>query len=237
MNSPITPEVGIALLENSIIPTLLTEGSTDYRVLRRIEKKLADCGVNFLPLGGRDNVLSVWAGLSPERRRTVAILVDLDMWLYFGVPQHLHDSNVILTQGYSIENDIFLDGPLFRLLSDEEKNSFHNDLEIVAIRHAREIHKCGQGEPFELKTSAYKILADGQVAIQLSAAEKRWFDMLKSHFGQTLRGKSLFQLLARQLSSSGRPVKFGYDHLYEIGASNLNGIFETLESRIRQAIC
>lgn len=233
MTEAVSVRDGIALLERSSLPTVLTEGSSDYRVIRRIEERLADCGLDFLPLGGRTTVLGTWSGLSAERRNNVVALVDLDTWIYLGIPLEYQHRSIIYTQGYSIENDIFMDSDLIKLCDSAERIRFYQNLERVCAYHAREIEKCRAGEDYELSIKAHKIVRSPDISPSLNVDELALKNVLFRHFGQVLRGKSLFELLSIELTNSKRRVKFGYDHLYEIGSAGTGLIFANLEKEIR----
>lgn len=233
MTSLLTVHDALSLLNKSSLPTVITEGSDDYRVMRKIENRLSDIGVDFLPLGGRGMVLDVWERLPPPRHANTVALVDLDLWLYTEIPTRYTGDNILYTNGYSIENDILLDYDLLSLLDAAEMATFAAELSIVCAEHARQIEAAKTGHNYFLKRHASDILAAGDVTATLSVPEVALKQILEIQFRQAVRGKTVFQLLVRQLSRAGRFAKFGYKQLYEIGSSNIGGIFEALEGELR----
>lgn len=233
MPSPLSVTDALALLSKSSLPTLLTEGTDDYRVMRKVENRLADLGVDFLPLGGRLMVLDVWRSLPAHRHNNTAALVDLDCWLYCGIPSDCIGDNLIYTKGYSIENDIMLDCDLTNLMDAHEESVFYQELEIVSAYHAREIEKAKSGLDFSLATHVNAIIGAGDISPSLCEKEKETKQIIIRFFKQNLRGKSLLELLVRQLNRPGRFAKIGYRPLYEFGSMNIGSIFQDLESSIR----
>ena len=57
MNRNISLEEWVALLERSMLPTIIIEGSDDVLVYREFEKKL---NVDVLPVGGRNTILEIF---------------------------------------------------------------------------------------------------------------------------------------------------------------------------------
>lgn len=235
MSRGFTAKDALALLSRSKLPTVITEGSDDYRVMRKLERKLEDLGVDFLPAGGRTVVLEIIENLPADRLGSIAALVDLDEWLYIGIPNKYHSvENLFFTNGYSIENDIFLDSSLLNLFEGNEESDFKNDLEIVLRKHAKEIKNIIRGSDFQLKTHAREIIAKCDEIGPLDDDELKIFSWLKSHFGQALRGKTLLEILVKQLSRPDRYTKFGYKQVYDIASSNPGIYLNSIEGKIRR---
>jgi hypothetical protein len=57
MDRSISLEEWIALLERSVLPTIIIEGRDDVIVYREFEKKL---NVDVLPVGGRNTILEIF---------------------------------------------------------------------------------------------------------------------------------------------------------------------------------
>ena len=233
MREILTANDALAVLSRSSLPTVVTEGSDDYRIMRKFEERLADCGIDFLPVGGKAKVLDTWQRLPQTRRRNTVAIVDLDEWLYVGIPDEYIGEGLFYTFGYSIENDIFLDADLIGICDPHEKADFLNELSIVSARHAREIEHLVHQRNFQIADHVSAIINAGDISVSLNNAEMHRKHLLERHHGQLLRGKTLLQLLVRQSSREGRYVKFGYKHIYELGATRMGTIFQNLEDNIR----
>lgn len=236
MRSILSVSDAIATLSRSSLPTVITEGLTDYTAMRRIEENLADLGVDFLPLGGKSMVLEVWNGLDSTRKLNTVALVDLDAWLYYGVPDEYRSDRIITTHGYSIENDIALDFNFEKFFEGTELVDFINDLKIICSLHARAIEHGRLTSSCDISHHSSKIIANDNVhyvphkdVMSLSIA-------LFSFYRQCVRGHTIMQLYVKRLShrAKGR-AKFGYHHLLEIGTLELGAHLKNLEAKIRQA--
>lgn len=109
MDRSISLEEWIALLERSVLPTIIIEGRDDVIVYREFEKKL---NVDVLPVGGRNTILEIFKekAINPKlANKNIIFIADLDNWVYQGLPDEYNDQTLIFTDGYSIENDIFRD--------------------------------------------------------------------------------------------------------------------------------
>jgi hypothetical protein len=235
MRNPLTVEDAIATLSHSNLPTVITEGRDDYRVLRRVEKRLTDVGVDFSPLSGRETVLAVWEQLPKARQSTVLALVDLDEWIYKGIPTQYVGDNLIYTVGYSIENDILLDCDIEEFLDDHEVIAFTSDLCHVSADHAIQIERCKSGQSYLLKRHVNEIINEQDKSPFLTPHELNTQAVLKSHFRQFMRGKSVFELIIRQTTKKGRHVNLNYKHLYEFASVRPGPILLQLERKIRHS--
>ena len=233
MSNPLTVADALGVLQRSSLPTVITEGSDDYRVMRKIEKRLADIGVDFLPLSGKDMVLAVWSQIPAHRSTNTLALVDLDDWLYCGIPLQYQAPTLLYTVGYSIENDLLMDGGLEGILEAAEVASFQNDLAIVCADHAIQIERCKNGLPFELKRHAIQIINEGDKSPTLAVNECQTKTVLVEHYQQMLRGKTILQILVKQTNRPNRFAKLGYRQLYEIASMQPGRIFREFEERVR----
>lgn len=237
---PTTDEL-FALLKNTSIPTILVEGKDDIVFYRRIESDLDDIGIDMLPAGNKGAVLELREKIKNEPiSAPVAFVVDKDLWVYFGYEEELSD--VITTEGYSIENDIFIDGELLGLMSREEIKKFNMELLRFTRWYALTVTRSQQGSQLSYRETPFKVLNDTEfydTAIQLLEEEQypeEFFQQIHNEYARFLRGKSLFALLVRQLSHSQRMTKFSVNQLMEFGASRKGEHYIKIREKIRQAI-
>src|SRR5260221_12407925 len=114
-----TVEELIELLKRSSLPTVLVEGSGDVQAFRGIEEMLGSLNASFLECSGRETLLTIFDRRSEFSNTKACFVVDKDMWMFSGVQSKY--SELICTDGYSIENDIYQDGDLERLLTNAER--------------------------------------------------------------------------------------------------------------------
>ncbi|MFW3571229.1 DUF4435 domain-containing protein [Kosakonia cowanii] len=230
-----------ALLKNTSIPTILVEGQDDIIFYRRIENDLDDIGIDMLPAGNKWAVLELRNRIKNEPLLApIAFVVDKDLWVYFGNEENFHD--VITTDGYSIENDIFIDGELIDLMSREELESFNTELVKFLRWYALTVTRSQRGLSLSYRETAFKVLNDSDFynsSTQLLDGEEYpedFYNLIYNDYGRFLRGKSLFALLVRQLSRPERRTKFGVNQLMEIGAARKGERYITIRERIREVI-
>jgi hypothetical protein len=109
-------------LSKSALNTLVVEGDDDVIYLRHIENFVE--GLNVLPVGGKDGVISLF-----QRRTDYSSLVlfcsDSDDWCVVGHPPDISQSNVFFTtDGYSLENDLIRDSQICGLFNAHERGRF-----------------------------------------------------------------------------------------------------------------
>lgn len=230
------------LLKRTSLPTVLVEGKDDIIFYRSVEHELRDLDVDMLPAGNKGAVLEIRQKIKAEAiSAPIVFVVDNDLWVYPIVtrPEDLDD--IITTTGYSIENDLFVDGELESLLKPEEIADFKIELKQFVRWYALAIHRSLNGQPSSFRLSPGKVLDDEdfykiETALQVGEAyPEALFEKIQSNYGCLLRGKSLFALLLRQLSAKKRHVKFGGKQLMEIGASRKGSHFRKIQASVRKA--
>lgn len=231
------------LLKRTSLPTVLVEGKNDIIFYRAVEEDLRDIGVDMLPAGNKGAVLEIRRRLQGQKiSAPVAFIVDNDIWVHTGVPDEVCKPDIVTTVGYSIENDLFIDGDLISLLTAEEKRHFLADIERFARWYALAIQRHMANAKSEFRTHPGKVLDDKDYyedRILLSDNESypsELFDTIISEFGLYLRGKSLFAILHRQLSRGGRDVKFSEKQLMAFGASRKGDNFQRMQELVRAAV-
>lgn len=214
-----------ATLSRSSLPTVVLEGKDDLIVFRDLESKFADIQLSVLPVGGRKAVLDLferYPELAPKK--AVAFIADQDFWVVTGVPAGYQSERLLLTTGYSIENDVFVDGDLKRFLSKEEAEKFTKELVVFVRWYALAFSRFlkDPGKRFDFHPN--HILdneAEREKLLALDAGEIYPADLQKQileDYGRLLRGKSLMALLMRQLAHQKRTVRHHSKALTEVVA-------------------
>lgn len=228
------------LLKRTGLPTVLVEGKDDIIFYRRVEEGLSELGLDVLPAGNKHAVLQLRDKLYDQPiKKTVIFIVDNDLWVHSG--QEIDDARLLTTEGYSIENDIFLDGELCGLLDKNERSKFEAELERFIRWYALAVSRQLRGLACEFRTHPTKVLDDpGFYEQQLKllddeAYPDELFGEISSNYQSLLRGKSLFGLLLRQLSGAHRRTKFGAHQLLEIGAARKGNRYERICTLVRDA--
>ncbi|MUZ74354.1 DUF4435 domain-containing protein [Agrobacterium vitis] len=231
------------LLKRSNLPTVLVEGKNDIIFYRAIEEALRDLGVDMLPAGNKDAVLELRRRLKGQKSSSpLAFIVDNDLWVHTGIPSKNEIEDIITTDGYSVENDLFVDGDLINLLSEEEKKIFHEEVSIFCHWYALAVCRHLNNASTVFRTHPGKVLDNTEYyrdSIILENGEVypiEFYNEILTQFSRVMRGKSLFAILHRQLSRSGRDVKFSEKQLMAFGASRKGEKFQRIRDLVRERI-
>ncbi len=237
MTYPTADEV-IATLARSNFPAVIIEGKDDVVVYRRLEDQFAEAGVTIIPVGGRSTVLSIFerrAALPADKK--VVFIADLDTWIITGVPEKYNDVSMVLTRGYSIENDMFVDGNLIGLMSNDQRTAFEAELSVVINWYCIALKRKLSGAPDKIDHHP-NVICDNHTArakfTALNLGEEfpsELRDEIAASVWDLLRGKTLMDLLIRQLRGYNNRI------LLNIGAANsgerLVRIIERVSSVVR----
>lgn len=131
------------------------------------------------------------------------------MWLFSGIEHGYED--VIWTSGYSIENDLYSDAELERLLNENETAEHQQILDSISTWFAFAVEEYLAGNSPVLDLHCDEIVPPGKTELDADFCTRQGFyipdpdrvQQIRSAYQLLLRGKQLFQLLVRFLS---RPV-------------------------------
>jgi hypothetical protein len=207
-----TVEEVIALLSRSSLPTVIIEGKDDVVIYRRMEEEFGEFGLSVLPVGGRENVLKIFDQLdgSPSRDNLIFI-ADRDLWVISSIPESYIAENLIFTDGYSIENDVFRDLDIKSIMTDGERKLFDIEVNRFVYWYSLALKRTLEGN-FDLDLSLFpsRILdhpVEYDAQTKLHPDEKYPVEILSTveeDKFKFLRGKSLMHLASRQLTRAGR---------------------------------
>ena len=103
-------EVGelVTLFRSSQLPTIVVERDDDVRIYNRwIRKRLfGTYNLDVLAANGKGNLLHLYERRNEFAGLPVAFVANRGLWLFSGIPKGYED--IICTQGYSIENDVYV---------------------------------------------------------------------------------------------------------------------------------
>jgi hypothetical protein len=225
---PTAPELHAVLMKTAL-PTILVEGTTDAQVLRHLENRLAThlpIRPNILPCGGRPILLQVFDLVKkrpPKKANRILYLADRDMWLFSSVPPQFSD--IIFTNGYSIENDLYAGSAIEKLLEKgSEDVRFENVVRQLSHWIAFEVNEFKAGRPHEVSPNVAAVVTDDGSGLKATFCAKRNYvaqsatevDELVAKYASHLPGKKIFEALSQILSSPGRAAKYSRKHLHEI---------------------
>ena len=240
----------VSTLRRSKLPTVVVEGRDDMQIFRWMEDLLEVHEIDILAAGMRSNVLAVYNRKSEFAHVPVAFIADQDKELFTQLPVGYEE--IIWTQGYSIENDLYAGAdPSLETLMDPHEADEHKDvLNTVVKWFAFEVEEFLAGRDYKFDHHCNEIVHLGQTVMDNGFRQRRGFRQPNSELEQQireayqlqLRGKQLFQVLVRFLSAPNRSAKYSYHGLYEIAFKMtpshplMNRLIEEIKQKITAQI-
>ena len=236
----------VSTLRRSKLPTVVVEGRDDMQIFRWMEDLLEVHEIDVLAAGMRSNVLAVYDRRSEFSHVPVAFIADRDKELFTQLPVGYED--IIWTQGYSIENDLYAGAePSLENLMDPQEAAEHSQLLNTIIKwFAFEVEEFLTGRTSEFNHHCNEVVPQDQTEMDDGFRQRRGFrppnselqQQIKDGYQFQLRGKLLFQMLVRFLSKSNRRIKHSLHGLYEIAFKMtpfhplMNRLIQEIEQKI-----
>lgn len=205
-SNPMTVEQLVGVLRRSRKPSIVVEGDDDVIIYRELAKRIGILEVALRSSGGREKLLQVYKRRSEFTQAPVAFIADQDMWLFSGIEPGYDD--VIWTNGYSIENDLYSDADLERLLDENDTAEHQQILDSISTWFAFAVEEYLVGNAPKLDWHCDEMVPPGKTELDAGFCARQSFrspnaervQQIRSTYQLLLRGKQLFQLLVRFLS-------------------------------------
>jgi hypothetical protein len=213
MSLDLTVDEIVNTLKRSSLTTVLVEGREDVIIYRWLEDEIGIAKANFLPCGGRNKLLEVYERRAEFPDITTVFVADKDTYVYVNPPDGYEE--IIWTNGYSIENDLYYGRRIETLMGAEENVTFLKSLNSFIEYYAFEVTKLIEGEEFSLRNHPQNIICEIENEVKQEFLEEVNFVKatdeiernIRENYDVLIRGKSLFGLLTRILSNKTRPIK------------------------------
>ena len=239
-----TADEWVVALSRMRDPIVLVEGEDDVQICRWAAERLGIGRMDIYPAGGRQTLLDVYERRSEYAQLAVAFVADRDLWLFSCIPQGYDD--VIWTDGYSIENDLYAGANLEALLDSDEIDPHRESLQSLVEWFAFEVERHLHGRAAHINTHLDQIVPPGQTTVDQSLLTTRQFrppdavlhQQIQDAYQLQLRGKFLFQLLHRFLNAAGRHTQYKFKMLHEKALTSadqhgrINRIIREVEQKI-----
>ena len=204
--NPMTVEQLVGVLRRSRKPSIVVEGDDDVIIYRELAKRIGILEVALRSSGGREKLLQVYDRRSEFTQIPVAFIADQDMWLFSGIEPSYED--VIWTNGYSIENDLYSDADLERLLDESDTAEHQQILDSISTWFAFAVEEYLAGNAPNLALHCDEMVPPGKTDLDAGFCTRHGFHVpnaervqqIRNTYQLLLRGKQLFQLLVRFLS-------------------------------------
>lgn len=230
-NNPLTPEIIIETLKRSSLNTVLIEGKDDLLIYRQIESELDSVDIDFFPCNGRSNLLEVYK-VKDTIEAKLLFICDSDLWLFVPKPEYIIDNDLIATEGYSIENELYQDGldiieSLFSKDELEKKRAVIDNLcrwfahEVLLVL-ADNQHNCKFADVSLLNTSIMEVKAtnfkdDFLASRNFTEPKAEVLEDITQNYMIKLRGKFLFQTIEKIFQERPKEmVKYRKDQIFDM---------------------
>ncbi len=244
MPKPSVNEI-VETVKHSSLPTVFVEGEEDMTVFNRMERTLGALRACFLPCGDKNTLLEVFSRRAEFPTIPSCFVADLDMWFFSGPPVEYAD--VIFTSGYSIENDLYKDSNIERILSATERRDHGIMLREISRWFACEVEKYQRGEEFRSDPKLSLLIprpgfvCNPVYLYALGFTEPRTdsVETILKNYYLSLRGKLLYEVIVRFTHAPGRlGGKYPYASLMELSAVDSEGgqLLGRIESHIRSRL-
>jgi hypothetical protein len=231
-------EETIRELSKSTLLSVIVEGKDDASVYRYIEDRinaLSDLNigeVNIYSCGGRESLLEIFERRQEFKNAKTVFLADKDMWFFIGVPREYED--IVFTDGYSIENDVYIESVFNGLLNRDERKSFEELIRELSIWFAFEVNRHIETGYSKCDVSVDRVCPNNtfcpnfKKSINFVDPPQHLIDLICNEYTRSLRGKNLFQALLRFLNKN----EFSHPTLFRLGAKLENPKIEKLINKL-----
>lgn len=233
----------LSTLEHTLLPSVVIEGKEDLFMFRRIQSDMGASKISLFPVGGRSRVLFAFENRPTNTDQpSILFFVDQDEWAFSGIPARYVHTDLLTTQGYSIENDLLRDGDICELFSQAESQTFDLELSRYLDWFALQMTRFIAGLGVELSKFPGRVLDNAQEFDNdcTLAQNEKYPSAMRDQLGQDpwklTRGKSLMQIVLRQLSRAGRPAKHRSETLMEQSAQRRGAHLERIKSWLNASI-
>ena len=256
-------------LENLVVelrlsnkPNIIVEGKEDEIIYGKLVERLGRFDIGFFRAGSKDTLLHLYEELSGYenagdfRHTPVAFIADRDMWLFRGIPSRYDD--IICTEGYSIENDLYSSAKLRDRVGNMAE--YDQTLDSISMWFAYKVEEYLEKNPpppkkvfqsfrdeehVDVGHRLGRIIPVEKTALApdlefLPSDHERVRDV-RSAYHLQLRGKLLFELLVRFLNKPKQGFTdaiVSYYGLYNdaITVPESNQLFSRLENEVREKL-
>jgi len=233
----LTPEIIIATLKRSDLKTVLIEGKDDKLIYNQIEEQLEDIDINILPCNGRSALLKVYEE-KDNIDAELLFICDSDLWVFD--EEKLNRQDLISTEGYSIENELYQDGYsiIEKLLTKDELERKEELIKNICHWFSFEVEKYLENRSRDCKFSdvsilnktimaknSYRFCEEFLIARGFEEPNMTLKNDIIENYSTKLRGKYIFQVFEKIFQERGKgAIRYRTEQLFDM-------IFKTVTHR------
>lgn len=228
----------ISAINHSSQPYIIVEGPDDVMVYRWILDEI-DCAGLLEPRNGCDGVNALISRKNEFVNPNVVFIIDKDTLVYSNsIPV---DHNVIYTEGYSIENDLY-QGKSFEkhYFKKDDKSLFEKTLNEFLRYYACELEKFKNSKEFDFTKSPESILSENYLLdtsklTDYKEPSQSSVEYLKKDYDLLLRGHSLFHLVRMIVGRKERAIKYSQKQLYDMCYCLKSDSIKHMQEKIKES--
>lgn len=219
----VTIEELISTINHSNLPIIIVEGDDDIVIYRTILSKIGPARYSMIEVGGRPQLFELYKRRNEFLQKSILFIADRDLYVFSDIPQDYLE--IFFTEGYSIENDLYIYAKeaIKELFEAEEHLRVQNALSMITEWYSHEIFNYLNGSDFKLDYHPLRLLdrnLNRKFTIPINIESDPQYCKLKTnilqHYYKLLRGKSLFQTLEFILADPNRRVKYKIPQIIDI---------------------
>ena len=232
----------ISAINHSSDPFVIVEGKEDVMIYRWLLNDIG-CEPYLEPRNGCSAVRTLYDRRGEFTNPKVIFICDRDINVYTGALPEGYEE-IIYTEGYSIENDLYKGRQLEEKLFDKkDKELFEKALDSFLNYYACELEKFINGEEFCLRKKPEAIINNKDYSLQTELLSNYrtpshdTIEYLRGDYDLLIRGHSLFKLVGMILHRKGRAIPY-----HEMAISEMcyklckSDCIERLQEKIKEAI-
>ena len=169
----------VTALRFSNKPNIVVEGKDDEIIYGKLVERFGRFDIGFFGAGSKNTLLYLYEELAQYesigdfRHAPVAFIADQDMWLFSGIPEDYAD--IIWTQGYSIENDLYVSAELESFLEIHQQETHRQVLNAVCRWFAFEVEVFLKGDAAYVAEGLDEIVPRDKTELDAAFLERRGF--------------------------------------------------------------
>ena len=254
-----TVEDLVTTLRLSKKPNIVVEGKNDEIIYGSLVDRLGIFDVDFFRAGCKNTLLHLYEELSQYensgdfRHAPVAFIADRDMWLFRGIPSRYDD--IIWTEGYSIENDLYSNAKLRSRVGNMAE--YDQTLDSISMWFAYKVEEYLEKNPPPPK-KVFQSFRDEEhvdvgrrlrriIPVEKTTLAPNLESLPSNHetvrtvrraYHLQLRGKLLFELLIRFLNKPKQDATVSYHGLSNdaITVPESDQLFSRLKNEVREKL-
>ena len=231
----------ISVINHSSESFIIVEGLDDVMIYRWILEDI-DCEGFLEPREGCGSVKRLYRRKDEITNPKVIFICDKDTIVYTGtIPDDY--SEMIYTEGYSIENDLYKGRKIeTTYFKKKDKSIFGTVMDSFLRAYACELEKFWESKNYDFTINPECILDKKDYSLIMNSLnefkepDKETIDYLKDNYDLLVRGHSLFSLVRIVLGRKDREIKYSIKQLYELCYGNKSDSIVNLQNRIMSSL-